>query len=154
VGGAFLKIRCSVVACSTTESEYIAAYTATREAICLRRMLIELGETSVDTAVDLNEDNQACIKLAHNPCSAQRTKSMDVKYHFLRQAVQEGKINLKYVDTKKQLADIFTKQLPVTQFGKLRTAIGWLRVGMWFEELTARRGTPLSCSRRYAEAPD
>jgi len=62
--------RQAVVACSTTESEYIAAYTATREAICLRRMLIELGETSVDTAVDLNEDNQACIKLAHNPCSA------------------------------------------------------------------------------------
>jgi len=116
--------RQAVVACSTTESEYIAAYTATREAICLRRMLIELGETSVDTAVDLNEDNQACIKLAHNPCSAQRTKSMDVKYHFLRQAVQEGKINLKYVDTKKQLADIFTKQLPVTQFVQLRTSIG------------------------------
>ena len=53
--------RQAVVACSTTESEYIAAYTATREAICLRRMLVELGETSVDTAVDLNEDNQACI---------------------------------------------------------------------------------------------
>ena len=86
--------------------------------------MIELGETSVDTAVDLNEDNQACIKLAHNPCSAQRTKSIDAKYHFLRQAVQEGKINLKYVDTKKQLADIFTKQLPVTQFVKLRTSIG------------------------------
>ena len=83
--------RQAVVACSTTESEHIAAYTATREAICLRRMLIELGETGPDTAVDLNEDNQACIKLAHNPCSAQRTKSMDVKYHFLRQAVQEGK---------------------------------------------------------------
>jgi len=116
--------RQAVVACSTTESECIAAYTATREAICLRRMLIELGETSVDTAVDLNEDNQACIKLAHNPCSAQRTKSMDVKYHFLRQAVQEGNINLKYVDTKKQLADIFTKQLPEPQFVNLRTAIG------------------------------
>jgi hypothetical protein len=87
-------------------------------------MLVELGETSADTAVDLNEDNQACIKLAHNPCPVQRTKSMDVKYHFLRQAVQEGKINLKYVDTKKQLADIFTKQLPVTQFVKLRTPIG------------------------------
>ena len=83
-----------------------------------------MGETSVDTAVDLNEDNQACIKLAHNPCSAQRTKSMDVKYHFLRQAVQEGKINLKYVDTKNQLADIFTKQLPEPQFVNLRTAIG------------------------------
>jgi hypothetical protein len=51
--------------------------------------------------------------------SAQRTKPMDVKYHFLRQAVQEGKINLKYVDTKDQLADIFTKMFP--QFRKLRT---------------------------------
>ena len=90
----------------------------------MRRMLVELGKASADTAVDLNEDNQACIKLAHNPCSAQRTKSMDVKYYFLRQAVQEGKINLKYVDTKKQLADIFTKQLPEPQFVKLRTAVG------------------------------
>ena len=49
---------------------------------------------------------------------------MGVKYHFLRQAVQEGKINLKYVDTKKQLADIFTKQLPEPQFVKLRAAVG------------------------------
>ena len=50
---------------------------------------------------------------------------MDVKYHFLRHAVQEGKINLKYVDTKKQLADIITtKQLPTPQFTALRTAIG------------------------------
>ena len=70
------------------------------------------------------EITKACIKLAHGLCSAQRTKSMDVKYHFLRQAVQEGKTNLKYIDTKKQLADISTKQLPVTQFVKLRTAIG------------------------------
>jgi hypothetical protein len=53
---------------------------------------------------------------------------MDVKYHFLRQAVQEGKINLKYVDTKKQLADIFTsKQLPGPQFVNLRRAIGGRR---------------------------
>ena len=86
--------------------------------------MIELGETSVIAPVDLNEDNQACIKLAKNPCSAQRTKSMDTKYHFLRQAVQEGKINLKYVDTKEQLADIFTKMLPFPQFRKLRTEIG------------------------------
>jgi hypothetical protein len=43
---------------------------------------------------------------------------------FLRQAVQEGKINLKYVDTKDQLADIFTKMLPFPQFRKLRTEIG------------------------------
>ena len=79
---------------------------------------------SADSVVELNEDNQACIKLAHNPCASQRTKSMDLKCHFLRQAAQEGKTDFKYVDTKEQLADIFTKQLPSPQFMKPRAAIG------------------------------
>jgi hypothetical protein len=113
-----------VVACSTAESEYIAAYEASREAICLRRMLTDLGEAGSSSPVILHEDNQACIKLSENPCAAQRTKSMDVKYHFLRQAVQEGKIKLEYISTHDQLADIFTKMLPQPQFLKLRSLIG------------------------------
>jgi hypothetical protein len=113
-----------VVACSTAESEYIAAYEASREAICLRRLLTDLGEAGSSSPVVLHEDNQACIKLSENPCAAQRTKSMDVKYHFLRQTVQEGKIKLEYISTHDQLADIFTKMLPQPQFLKPRTLLG------------------------------
>ena len=51
-----------VVACSTAESEYIAAYEASREAICLRRLLTDLGEAGSSSPVVLHEDNQACIK--------------------------------------------------------------------------------------------
>jgi hypothetical protein len=49
---------------------------------------------------------------------------MDVKYHFLRQGVQEGKIKLSYISTHDQLADISTKMLPQPQFLKLRSLIG------------------------------
>jgi hypothetical protein len=50
---------------------------------------------------------------------------MDVKYHFLRQTVQEGKIKLEYVSTHGQLADIvFTKVLPRPQFLKVRALLG------------------------------
>ena len=72
----------------------MAAYEAAREAICIRRVLMELGKYKHKRPITLNEDNQACIKLAENPCAAERTKSMDVKYHFLRERVADGEINM------------------------------------------------------------
>ena len=101
----------------------MAAYEAAREAICIRRVLMELGKYKHKRPITLNEDNQACIKLAENPCAAERTKSMDVKYHFLRERVADGEINMRYCETNEQLADLLTKALPLEKVVYLRRGI-------------------------------
>ena len=54
-------------------------------------------------------DSQSAIHFATNPVYHSKTKHIDVKYHFVRQAISEGGIDLKKVHTKKNCADMFTK---------------------------------------------
>ena len=60
------------------------------------------------------------IKIATNPCLAERTKHFDIKYHWLREKVKSKDVELKYISTHDQLADIFTKSLGERQHTKLR----------------------------------
>ena len=73
-----------------------------------------------DHCVTLHDDSQACIKIAGNPCLAERTKHFDIKYHWLREKVKAGQVKLTYVSTHEQLADIFTKPLGTMQHHYLR----------------------------------
>ena len=98
------------VATSSTEAEYMALYSATQEAVWLRLLLSELGCT-LETATKIYEDNQGCIALAKNPVFHARTKHIDIKYHFLREKVEEGVIELEYMPTDKMVADGLTKSL-------------------------------------------
>ena len=70
------------------------------------------------------EDNQSTIAMAKSSVRHKRTKHIDIKHHFIRETVQTGKITLSYCPTAEMLADIFTKQLPKTQFEKLRNRLG------------------------------
>jgi hypothetical protein len=110
--------RQTCVALSTTESEFIAASDGTKEAIWLRRLYTELG--GADLTVPLRCDNQGAIALILNPIFHQRTKHMDVRFFFVRDAQQEGKIDVVYIETELQLADILTKALPTPRFKMLR----------------------------------
>lgn len=110
-----------VLHCTTTESGFIAACDETKESIWLRRLYSELGGISL--AMPLRCDNQGVIVLIHNPIFHQRTKPMDVSFFFVRDAHQECKINITYIDTEVQLADIFTKALPNQRFEKLRNSL-------------------------------
>ena len=83
---------------------------ATKEAIWLKSLLGELGE-NVET-VPLHEDNQACIRLAEAPVTSQRSKHIDIRYHFIRHHVKNGNIRIVYVPTAEQIADGLTKLLP------------------------------------------
>ena len=107
------------VALSTMEAEYIAVCKATQEAIYLR-MLFEESGMKVDTPLIIKEDNQACISFTKQPGDHSRTKHIDVRSCFVRQWVEHGELILESVDTKEQLADIFTKALDVKQFQFLR----------------------------------
>jgi len=61
--------------------------------------------------VTIHEDNQAAIALTKNPQFHDRTKHIQVKYHWIREQVSNGNLILSYINSKKQLADIFTKAL-------------------------------------------
>ena len=64
------------------------------------------------------------MRLAYNAEFHQRTKHVLVKYHYIQQKISDGKIDLMYVPSDDQLADLFTKALPGPKFAKLRQQIG------------------------------
>jgi hypothetical protein len=68
-------------------------------------------------------DNESAICLADNPIEHSRTKHIDIRYHFLRDHQQRGDIEIAYVNTHNQLADIFTKLLKGKTFSKLRNEL-------------------------------
>ena len=65
-------------------------------------------------------DNTSLINISKNPVMHTKTKHIAIKYHFLRELVQNKKVRLEYVNTKEQLANIFTKTLPNDVFLYLR----------------------------------
>jgi hypothetical protein len=107
------------VALSTMEAEYFAVCKAVQEAIYLR-MLFEESGMKVDTPSVIKEDNQSCIAFTKNPGDHSRTKHIDVRACFVRQWVDYGELVLEGVDTKEQLADVFTKALDTKQYQFLR----------------------------------
>jgi hypothetical protein len=103
------------VALSTTEAEYMAAADATREAIWLQDILAELGLTNTNESV-LYQDNQGAIFIENNTTNKARTKHIDVRYHFIRQHVQAGRINVEFCPSNRMTADILTKPLNTDAF--------------------------------------
>ena len=59
--------------------------------------------------IKLFVDNQGAIKLAKNPIFHQRSKHIDIRYHFIRGEIQNGDVNLIYVPSSENKADMFTK---------------------------------------------
>jgi hypothetical protein len=117
------------VALSSCEAEYLAAATAAQEAVHLRRLLSSVGQ-STNAATILMEDNQGCIALAHNPVHHSRSKHIDLRAHFIREKVSQGVVDLQYVPTHEQLADILTKPLGPIKFAQLRASLQVLPVPM------------------------
>ncbi|TMW61094.1 hypothetical protein Poli38472_014555 [Pythium oligandrum] len=112
------------VALSSTEAEYMALSEATQEAVWLKSFMCELGEDSGNGALTVFEDNQGAIALAKNPEFHKRTKHIDIRYHFVREKVEDGQVVLEYCPTQEMLADLMTKPLAAAQFDALRTKLG------------------------------
>jgi hypothetical protein len=93
------------------ESEYIAAVHAAKEALWLRSLISSLFGIDIPTTT-LFSDNQSAIALTKEHQFHARTKHIDVRFHFLRWVVEEGRIRLIYCPTDDMVADVFTKALP------------------------------------------
>ena len=97
---------------SSTESEYIALSGACQEAVWLRRLLadIHVGLEQKGPST-IYEDNQGAIELAKNPRFHNRTKHIDVSFHYMKEQVNPKTVSVKYCPTNLMLADIMTKGL-------------------------------------------
>ena len=120
------------IALSTTESEYIALSQAMREVIPFMNLMMEvndiftLNHSKPVFHCKVFEDNNSCIKVAESPKFTPRTKHIAIKYHHFRSFVANKTISILPIDTKDQLADIFTKPLDRVIFTKLRKGLmGW-----------------------------
>jgi len=71
-------------------------------------------------------DNNAAISLSKNPILHSRAKHIEIKHHFIRDHVPKGTIDLQFVSTDEQLADIFTKPLIEERFNYLRELLGMI----------------------------
>ncbi|KAI3494496.1 hypothetical protein L1887_40744 [Cichorium endivia] len=100
---------------SSCESEYRAMANAAAEIIWITHLLRELHALPAARPTLLC-DNKSALFLTQNPVSHKRAKHIDLDYHFIRELVSSGKLHTKYVPSKLQVADIFTKSLPRHQF--------------------------------------
>lgn len=110
-------------ALSSTEAEYMALTEAAKEAMYLRGILNELEILEVIDVV-VYVDNQGAEYLAHYPMFHKRTKHIDIKYHFVRDAVNRGEVTLRHLPTGDMVADIFTKPLPGPRHRELCEKLG------------------------------
>jgi hypothetical protein len=118
----------SDIALSTAEAEYNALSQALQELIPAMNLMVELNvvfpmQLSKPGFCLVHEDNQSCIAMANSKKMTQRTKHIALKYHHFRHFVQREKIRIEYINTKAQLADIFTKPLPDCYFICLRNGL-------------------------------
>ncbi|GJS29549.1 retrovirus-related pol polyprotein from transposon TNT 1-94 [Tanacetum coccineum] len=102
------------VSISTAESEYVAVSGCCAQVLWMRTQLTDYG--FFFDKVPIYCDSKSAIAISCNPVQHTRTKHIDVRYHFIKDHVEKGTIELYFVGTEFQLADLFTKSLPEARF--------------------------------------
>jgi hypothetical protein len=111
------------VTLSSCEAEYITVAAAACQAVWLARLLADMTGTKNEVS-ELRINNQSGITLCKNHVLHNRSKHIDVRYHFLRECIDRGEIIVSYMAMEEQLADLLTKALGRTRFQEVRTKVG------------------------------
>jgi transposase InsO family protein len=110
----------ATVALSSVEAEYMALSTTVQEALYVRNLLADIGFPQAQSTPVLC-DNQGSLALAKDPVFRPRTKHIDIRYHFIRERIEQGVIKVEYCPTESMVADALTKPLQGAQFEFCRT---------------------------------
>uniref|UniRef100_A0A2N9IXU0 CCHC-type domain-containing protein n=2 Tax=Fagus sylvatica TaxID=28930 RepID=A0A2N9IXU0_FAGSY len=113
------------VALSTAEAEYVAAGSCCAQSLYIKQQLEDFK--ILFDHIPIRCDNTSAISLSKNPIQHSRTKHIEIRYHFIRDHVQKGDIELEFVSTDSQWADILTKPLIEERFCTIRREIGMAR---------------------------
>ena len=110
------------IALSSTEAEYMSLSDTSHQLIWVKNLFSKLGIQLAP--IPLYGDNQGSIFIASNPVQEKRSKHIDLHYHYIRDVVQSGKIELFFVEGTQNPADMFTKNLGRVKFLKFREQLG------------------------------
>ncbi|KAK6131602.1 hypothetical protein DH2020_034616 [Rehmannia glutinosa] len=115
------------IATFTAEAEYIAAGNCCAQVLWMRQQLrdYEIEEKEIPIIFC---DNISAINIAQNPVHHNRTKHIEIRHHFLRDCVSKRKIEISFVPSQDQLADIFTKPLSSETFALIRARLGIMHI--------------------------
>lgn len=114
------------VAVSTTEAEYMASAYAVKEALWLRKLFSTFG--GITDTVLIYGDNQGALKLLKHPIASNRSKHIDVIYHFARERVARKEVAFQYCDTNHMIADCLTKPVNEAKFVFCKNGMGLIKL--------------------------
>nr|GEW11701.1 hypothetical protein [Tanacetum cinerariifolium] len=107
---------------SSAKAEYVSLSACCAQVLWMRTQLTDYG--FYFDKIPMYCDSKAAIAISYNPVQHSRTKDIDVRYHFIKEKVEKGIVELFFVGTEYQLADLFTKALPVERFKYLVRRLG------------------------------
>ena len=114
----------STVALSTAEAEYVALGSCCSQILWIKQQLQDFGIE--DSCTEIICDNTSAINLTKNPILHSRAKHIEIRHHFIRDHVQNKEVLIQFIDSKNQLADIFTKPLEKSLFESIRSRLNIL----------------------------
>ena len=97
----------------------MAVTIAACQAVWLRRILDDVKQAQADATI-IYCDNQSTIAMTKNPVYHNITRHIETRHHFIRELVAKGDIKMEYCSIDDQVADLFTKPLPLKKFVYLR----------------------------------
>jgi hypothetical protein len=118
--------RQATIPLSTAEAEYISAAKCCTQLLWMKHQL-EDYQIRISN-IPLLCDNTAAICLSKNPILHSRAKHIEIKHHFIRDYVQKGVIDIQFIDTEHQWADIFTKPLAIERFDCIKKDLNMVLV--------------------------
>lgn len=127
--GAVISYECKkqqTVALSSTESEYMAISEACKEAIYLKSLMYEI--VGCNYTIILYNDNQGAQRLTENPLFHRRTKHIDIRHHFVREAVADNIVKIVYLSTSEMPADLLTKGLSSIKHNQFVKQLGLQKI--------------------------
>jgi hypothetical protein len=115
------------VSLSIANAKYITTTLCCTQFLWMKHTLRDI-KVEYDHPISILCDNTSAINLSKNHVMHLRTKNIPIKYHFLREQVEEHNAKLEYISTKEHIAYIFTKPLPKEIFGYLRQQLGVISI--------------------------
>ncbi|KAJ9566215.1 hypothetical protein OSB04_002181 [Centaurea solstitialis] len=112
------------VSTSTVEAEYVAAGSCCAQVLWMRNQLLDYGFQL--SKIPIYCDNTSAIAIANNRILHSKTKHIEIRYHFIRDHVMNGNVELHFIPTEYQLAGLFTKPLDEKRFNQLISELGML----------------------------
>ena len=117
----------SCVALSTIEVKYVDACMSSCEVVWMWKLLSDLFDLQLEVTC-IFCDNQSCVKLSENPVFHDKSKHIEIKYHYIKDMVQRREVKLQYVATNEKIVDVLMKPLARVKFEYFKEKIGVLKI--------------------------